>query len=882
MTRKRAFKVFRYDPVSGGEGRFDRFEVEVEDESKTTVLDALLRIQRESDPDLSFRYACRIAMCGSCGMVINGREGLACRTVLADLKGDEVTVRPLNHFPVVKDLVVDMEPFFRQYQEAMPYFDPAVPAAEPAIIRPDSRERRAIGLSTECIACGCCVSSCTMAHWHTEYLGPAALNRAFTLVADSRDGLREERLTRILQGCYNCRLEFNCTEVCPKEISPTRAIKHIQRLAMGRAFQRPSGSSGATEPLPAATETSPRDPEVNRRRALSRIVKGIGAGTALCLGALMSASAFAPSMRDRERQWIRVGKVGDFRIGTVTTSEIRYVVKDGLYKEEVIKPVMVSRLSHSGEMVVHNSRCSHLGCTVRWDEGQRLFLCACHGGTFHPDGSVKAGPPPAPWINMRSGWKVGNCSFWRPEMGRWAGFFRDRLGWRDHLQPFLEKPLPGDLDWTFTLGSLCALLFIVEAVTGMILAMYYSPSPEHAYGSIGYIMNDVAAGRIMRGIHHWGAGVMVILVFTHMVTTFFYGAYKPPRELTWVLGVGLLVLTLAFGFTGYLLPWDQKAFWATVVGTSVPSDIPWIGPWITRLLRGGPEVSGLTLTRFYALHMLLLPALTLGFIVVHIYLVRLHDVAGHWDPDHPGKTRTSRFFPDHVFKNALAFGLVFAGLVIMAIFVDPPLEERAMTPDPSYLPRPEWYYMWLFKLLTYFPGKAEILGSLILPLGGGLLLILLPFLTSRPERSPASRPLAMATGATCLVGILFLSIMGIADSRPHGQIVVVPDRPLNDSEIRGARLWAEKDCAYCHQVLGRGGRREGPDLSNVVARGRDEAWLVKFIRDPQAVSPWSAMPRYDLTEQDLHGLAAWVRSMDFRRHAVRTVPKEDVIQGRMR
>ena len=154
--KRRDFKVFRYDPTTGDEGHFDRFELEIEDESTTTILDVLLRIQREYDPSLNFRYACRLGMCGSCGMVINSREALACQTVIADLKRGEITLRPLNHLPIVKDLLVDMDPFFEKYQEALPYFDASQGTDEPSIIRPDSKERRVISDSTECIACGLC------------------------------------------------------------------------------------------------------------------------------------------------------------------------------------------------------------------------------------------------------------------------------------------------------------------------------------------------------------------------------------------------------------------------------------------------------------------------------------------------------------------------------------------------------------------------------------------------------------------------------------------------------------------------------------------------------------------------------------------------------
>jgi ubiquinol-cytochrome c reductase cytochrome b subunit len=462
-----------------------------------------------------------------------------------------------------------------------------------------------------------------------------------------------------------------------------------------------------------------------------------------------------------------------------------------------------------------------------------------------------------------------------------APYLRSRIGWEAHLKPFVKKPLPGDLNWTFTMGGVCALLLLVEAVTGILLALYYNPSPEHAYQAIDYIMKDVFMGRILRGIHHWGAGAMVIVVLFHMATSFYYGAYKPPRELTWIMGVGLLILTLAFGFTGYLLPWDQKAYWATVVGTNIPSDIPLIGKFLTQMLRGGEEVSGLTLTRFYALHILVLPMLMVLCAVVHIYLIRIHDIAGHWDPEHPDKKRKSLFFPDHLFKNAVAFSIVFSGVIFLAVSMDPPREEIAMTPDPAYLPRPEWYYMWLFKLLTYFSGKAEIMGSLAIPLGIVLLLLFLPFLNRSELRSPADRPLAIAMGAMFSVGFVYLSLTGLADSKPYGDIVVVPNRELTRSEMRGAKVWVEKDCAYCHNIKGRGGRSEGPDLSNVIAKNRTKDWIVKFIRDPKSISRLNIMPKYDLTKKELNSLAEFILSLDFERYGLRTISKEEVIQDKI-
>ncbi len=461
-------------------------------------------------------------------------------------------------------------------------------------------------------------------------------------------------------------------------------------------------------------------------------------------------------------------------------------------------------------------------------------------------------------------------------MSRLINFLADRLGWQKYLKPFLEKPLPAGTGWLATLGSLCALLFAVQALTGIILAFYYSPSPQQAYTSINFIMNDVTMGAILRGIHHWGAGAMVIFVFIHLANNFFNGAFKAPREFTWIVGVVLFLLTLGFGFTGYLLPWDQKAYWATVVSANIPKDIPLVGQFIARLMLGGDTVSGLTLTRFYAIHTLLLPALTAVFILFHIYLVRVHDISGHGQEKSSEDEKTDRFFPEHLFRCSIVFGVVFGIVVLLSVLAEVPLENVAGTVDPAYLPRPEWYYMWLFQLLTFFPGKFEIVGSLLIPIAGIILLFCLPFLSKTNLRGMADRPLASAAGITCLVGIIYLTLMGFEGARPYGKIIVVPDRPLTQSEQQGLNVYVERECAYCHHIAGRGGRIQGPDLSNVIAKGRKKDWLTKFIKDPQAVSPWSIMPKYDLKEQDLNNLSDFILALDFDRHGMKILSQKDI------
>lgn len=196
----------------------------------------------------------------------------------------------------------------------------------------------------------------------------------------------------------------------------------------------------------------------------------------------------------------------------------------------------------------------------------------------------------------------------------------ERLGLTSVYNVVLDRKIP-KVNWWFTLGSASLFLFLLQGITGMLLTVYYVPSPDSAYDSIQYIMTGVKFGWLIRGIHHWGASLMVLVVFVHMLRTFYYGAYKFPRELTWVTGVVLLLATLGMGFTGYLLPWNQRAYWATTVGTSIAGTVPFIGEWITSVLRGGSDLSAVTLARFFSVHIWWLPLLIAAMIGIHLYLV---------------------------------------------------------------------------------------------------------------------------------------------------------------------------------------------------------------------------------------------------------------------
>lgn len=209
-------------------------------------------------------------------------------------------------------------------------------------------------------------------------------------------------------------------------------------------------------------------------------------------------------------------------------------------------------------------------------------------------------------------------------------WFCERSGFDRVWKALFERHIPearGPVSWLYTLGSASMFVFALQAVTGALLAMSYVPDPGHAYESVRYINDHVLMGAFLRGLHKWGATAMVVIVSLHLLRVYFMGAYKFPRELTWMVGVGLFLLVMGFSFTGYLLPWDQKAYFATAVGTNIAGQTPGVGPYVAKVLKGGPEMGAATLTRFFAFHVLFLPALTALLIGVHLFLVVWHGIS---------------------------------------------------------------------------------------------------------------------------------------------------------------------------------------------------------------------------------------------------------------
>ena len=332
-----------------------------------------------------------------------------------------------------------------------------------------------------------------------------------------------------------------------------------------------------------------------------------------------------------------------------------------------------------------------------------------------------------------------------------------RTGFRAAVKHLLDEPLPSGVGWWFVTGSVVLFLLAVQLLTGVLLAIFYSPSPGDAYDSIRFIMERVTFGRVLRGLHFFGASFIVIAAIVHMSRVVLLGSYKKPRELNWMVGVLLFLIILAFALTGYLLPWDQKAYWATTVTLNIAGSVPLVGDFLSRLLKGGADLGALTLLRWYAAHVFLLPACLIAFTVAHVYLMRRQGISG---PVKAVPGPPTPFYPYHALKDTIAVAVVFALLLTLAILFNAPLDAVADPTDATYVPRPEWYFMSLFELLKHFPGPLEPVATVIIPGVVITLLLLLPFLDRRPEREAARRPLVIGGFAFVFTGVTLLTILG--------------------------------------------------------------------------------------------------------------------------
>ena len=437
-----------------------------------------------------------------------------------------------------------------------------------------------------------------------------------------------------------------------------------------------------------------------------------------------------------------------------------------------------------------------------------------------------------------------------------------RTGYKKITHEALYENIPGGSRWRYVWGSTLSFALVIQFITGIFLWMAYSPSSQTAWESVYYIQYQMAGGWLLRGLHHYTAQIMTVLLVLHLMQVVIDGAYKAPRELNFIFGVLLLLLVLGLSLTGYLLPWDQKGYWATKVSTNLAAITPVIGPWLQRIIIGGADYGHHTLTRFFALHAGVLPGAIIALLVLHIYLFRRHGIT----PKRPLRRRDEAFWPDQVLKDAVACLAVLA-TVLLLIYLPrwrdsaAPLGAELGAPaDPSQAfsaARPEWYFLFLFQFLKYFPGSSELIGAIVIPSVALLILVVMPFIgnwklghrfnlaflfvvfagaglltylaKAQDGKDPAYRA-AVQEAERNAERVQLLARNGIPR---EGALTLLQNDPLT----QGPALFA-RHCASCHRYGGHDGRGvvsaeapAAPDLQGFASR----PWLTKLL-DPEHIA----------------------------------------------
>ena len=461
------------------------------------------------------------------------------------------------------------------------------------------------------------------------------------------------------------------------------------------------------------------------------------------------------------------------------------------------------------------------------------------------------------------------------KLGDW---FDHRLQLAAPVREMAEHPVPRNTaSWWYVFGSAALTVFVLQFVTGILLALVYVPSGAEAWSSLQALNHDVALGWFIRGMHGWGSNFMVAIVLIHMVQVFLFGAHKFPRELTWIIGVFLLLMTLGMAFSGQVLRFDQDAYWGLGIGASIASRVPILGPTIVRLMLGGPIIAGATLSRFFAVHVFVIPGLLIGFVCLHVLMVLKLGInewpmpgrivrRASYEAEYHALTKKdgAPFVPYAVWKDMFFAAVIILAVAACAFFFGP--FGPTGRPDPTIIqtvPKPDYFFLWLYALLSLLPPSLETPVLLIGPVVAIAGLLLLPFLSGEGEKSWKRRPIAVLT--VSLVAIMlgtFTHLAGFTPWSPHMNAWSgdpVPDRYIHDSSAlarQGAMVFQVKQCRNCHS-LGESGGQRGPTLDSVAVRLTQD----QLIR--QVIQGGGNMPAYgkNLSPAETTALVAFLETL---------------------
>ncbi len=488
-----------------------------------------------------------------------------------------------------------------------------------------------------------------------------------------------------------------------------------------------------------------------------------------------------------------------------------------------------------------------------------------------------------PMHDAKSGVGRGTLSL-RGRLWKWID---QRTGADKILHRSLDEPIPGGARFAYVFGSALLFIFVSQIVTGICLALYYVPAPMVAHTSVAYIVKEVAAGAFLRSLHSYGSSAMVVVLLLHFLQTFLWGSYKGKRELLWISGCTLSLLVLGMAFTGYLLPWDQKAYFASSVGTNIAGQVPIIGESLRLLLRGGATMGALTISRFYVLHVFIIPVLIFVFIAAHIFLFRKAGAAGPANED-PVKPRlpAEMFYPRQVLID-MGFVLVVMGVLgMLAHFLPVTLGPEANPTDSRYLPRPEWYYLPMFQWLKYWEGWRTVIGIVIIPVILIGLFFSLPFMDRGPERRPWRRPIPVGGVLIVLIGLLWLGMTShLEDSHDPAVAAQLAEQnqqenvyfhaafqaystsspsegvaaaPLDAAAAQGKGIFGSHGCSGCHGESGGGGA--GPALTHISSQ-YPPAQLTALLQAPTAKMKAAGMVPLTMSSGDMKALVSYVTNL---------------------